>query len=590
MPIQILSSSVVNKIAAGEVIERPANVIKELLENALDAHADEIAIEIQAAGLEKIKVSDNGNGMEREDLLLSWKRHATSKIQDETDLDHISSLGFRGEALSSIAEISNLKIKTKTKENEVGYLLHIEGGIELENQKIGCPDGTSIEISNLFYNVPARKKFLKSPEVELAHIIDIVTRYALIKKEIAITLKHNEKEILNSQKTQSWHNNIIYIYGTEITKNLIEVDHKENNIHVTGYISKPNLTRANKNEQSIYVNERFIKSQIISDAIYEGYKTLLFHNRHPVCILNIKTEPQNCDVNIHPNKLDIRFKNEAAVKQAVTHAVQQALENQILIPTADIPLATSERKPIVKIYEQKKTTQSNLFSQEQSAKPTPQTTYQYPEIKPHNVFSVQDKAVTEKTSPFADFMVLGQVNKTFILCESKLGAAIIDQHAAEERVNYERFIRELKEGALQKQSLLHGEIIELSPIQMQTAIAQKQFLEKIGFNYDEFGGSAIKLNTIPEIFGRLKQNLFLDILNELLKINTKIIEQEIEDRIIRFACRASIKAGDELSMSEMTTLLNRLGKCNNPYTCPHGRPTVVQLSIADLEKMFKRTG
>ena len=306
MTIKALSDSVINKIAAGEVVERPSNVIKELLENALDAEADEIKIEIEDAGLTKIKISDNGKGMERDDLHLSYKRHTTSKIEKEEDLNQINSLGFRGEALASISEVSHIKIKTKTKENEVGYMIEIEGGIKLSDQKVGCSDGTIIEIQNLFYNVPARLKFLKSPEVELAHI-------------------HNNKEIINSQKTDSQLNNIIYIYGTEMAKNLVEIDHRKDKIKIEGYVSKPSLTRANKNEQSLYINGRYVKSQEISEAIYSAYNTLLFTNRHPIYILNLIINPAEIDVNVHPTKKEVRFRKPNQLRDVVVVALQKAL-------------------------------------------------------------------------------------------------------------------------------------------------------------------------------------------------------------------------------------------------------------------------
>jgi DNA mismatch repair protein MutL len=593
MPIKILNNSLINKIAAGEVIERPANVVKELLENSLDADATEIKIEIRNAGLTKIKVSDNGIGMNKDDLMLSCKRHATSKIKDEKDLNAINSLGFRGEALASIAEVSHLTIKTKEEKEDVGHILEIEGGIKLNSQKIGCSNGTIIEINNLFYNVPARKKFLKSPEVELAHIIDIVTRYALQKKEVSITLLNNKKEILNSAVTKNQLNNIIYIYGTENSKSLIEVDYKTPKLKIQGYISKPSLTRANKNEQSLYVNGRYVKSRIINEAIYSGYKTLLFTNRHPIYILNITIDPSEIDVNIHPNKLDIRIQNEKEVCETIFSGIKEALETQILIPTTTLETETKQ-KP-TKTYTLTKDKQSNLFSEQQNQSTKPLTIQdtsieqEYPASPP---LTKTDNSVTHTVRPslFLDFVILGQINKTFIIAETQNGLALIDQHAAQERVNYEKFLKELKGNALKKQHLLQPKIIELNPREHQIAITNKDFIEKLGFEIDDFGSNSIKLSSIPQIFGKLKTTLFIDIVNELAKINTSIINTEIEEKIIKYACRASIKAGDELTRTEMKQLLEQLEQTNNPYSCPHGRPTVIQLTNADLEKKFKRTG
>jgi len=583
MTINILDKHLINKIAAGEVIERPANVIKELLENSLDAKATEIKIEIENAGLKKIKISDNGKGMNREDLLLCCKRHATSKIANENDLNKISSLGFRGEALASISEISNIKIKTKTKNDDVGNMVEIEGGIPLSDTKIGCSNGTIVEINNLFYNVPARKKFLKSPEVELAHIIDIVTRYAIIKKEISITLHHNKKEIINSPTTTNQLNNIIYTYGTETAKNLIEVDYKTPTLKIEGYISKPQLTRANKSEQSLFINGRYVKSQIINDAIYSALRTLLFTNRHPIYILNLTINPAHIDVNVHPNKLDVRLKNDQEVCESFFIAIKQTLENHILIPTTTLETET-QKKP-TKTYEPSLEKQANLFKNKTK-------TLEYSIEKQKN--KIQDQPIiqqdSQKINPFESFVIIGQINKTFIIAETSNGFIIIDQHAAEERVNYELFLTELKNKAIKKQQLLTAKIIELNPTQHQTSTTQKELITGLGFDFEEFGNHSIKLSSIPEIFGRLKTTIFIDIINELSKTNSELIETEIEDRIIRFACRASVKAGDELTTSQMKELIIKLGKTNNPYSCPHGRPTTIQFSTADLEKKFKRTG
>jgi len=279
MVIKLLDNSIINKIAAGEVIERPASVVKELLENSFDSGADEIKIEISEAGIKKIKISDNGSGMTKEDSLISYKRHTTSKITNEEDLFSINSLGFRGEALASIAEVSNLKIITKTFDSSLGTFIEVEGGKLIKEEQIGCSNGTIIEVNDLFFNVPARKNFLKSNEIELSKIINIITKYALIKNDVSIKLIHNGKEILNSQKTNFLINNIIFIYGPEIAKDLINVNYEENGVIIKGYISKPVLTRADKSDQSLYVNKRYVKNNIISQAIYEAYKTLLFINR-----------------------------------------------------------------------------------------------------------------------------------------------------------------------------------------------------------------------------------------------------------------------------------------------------------------------
>src|SRR3989339_201128 len=540
MVIKLLDNSIINKIAAGEVIERPASVVKELLENSFDSGADEIKIEIYEAGIKKIKISDNGSGMTKEDALISYKRHTTSKINNEEDLFSINSLGFRGEALASIAEISNLKIITKTFDSSLGTFIEVEGGKLIKEENIGCSSGTIIEVNDLFFNVPARKNFLKSNEIELSKIINIITKYALIKNDVAIKLIHNGKEILNSHKTNFLINNIIFIYGPEIAKDLINVN--------------------------------YVKNNLISQAIYEAYKTLLFINRHPVFILEILIEPKEIDVNVHPAKTEIRIKKEELISGIIFNSIKNAFQNSNLIVSASLENETNH-KPIKK-YEFAKDKQSVLMVKDSLKKDI--SFIENNEIKKKNIFE--------------NFYLLGQINKTYIIGENPEGLIVLDQHAAEERVNYEKFMNEKKSGAIKKQNLLTPRIIELTPVQYCAALNNKTFFESLGFHFDDFGNNSIKLTTIPEIFGRLKSTLLLDVINELVNLKGKIIDKEIEERIIRFACRASVKAGEELTSAQMRQLIENLGKTNNPYSCPHGRPTLISFSIADLEKKFKRTG
>ncbi|HIG95193.1 MAG TPA: DNA mismatch repair endonuclease MutL [Nanoarchaeota archaeon] len=575
MVIKLLDNSIINKIAAGEVIERPASVVKELLENSFDSGADEIKIEIYDAGIKKIKISDNGSGMTKEDALISYKRHTTSKIANEEDLFSINSLGFRGEALASIAEISNLKIITKTFDSSLGTFIEVEGGKLIKEEQIGCSNGTIIEVNDLFFNVPARKNFLKSNEIELSKIINIITKYALIKNDVSIKLIHNNKEILNSHKTNFLINNIIFVYGPEIAKDLINVNYEENGVIVKGYISKPVLTRADKSDQSLYVNKRYVKNNIISQAIYEAYKTLLFINRHPVFILEILIDPKEIDVNVHPAKTEIRIKKEELISGIIFNSIKNAFQNSNLIVSASLENETNHKS--IKKYEFAKDKQSVLMVKDDS------------NYLSTNLYSEKSN-FTKKKNIFENFYLLGQINKTYIIGENPEGLIVLDQHAAEERVNYEKFMNEKKSGAIKKQNLLTPRIIELTPVQYRAALNNKTFFESLGFNFDDFGNNSIKLTTIPEIFGRLKSTLLLDVINELVNLKGKIVDKEIEERIIRFACRASVKAGEELTSVEMRQLIENLGKTDNPYSCPHGRPTLISFSIADLEKKFKRTG
>lgn len=568
--IKILDDRLVTKIAAGEIIERPINVVKELLENSFDAGATQIKIDVSGGGISKIKISDNGFGMSEEDVLLSVRKHATSKISNEEDLLKISSLGFRGEALASIAEVSNLKITSKRNEDKVGACIEIEGGEIKKFYPTACNTGTTVEVANLFFNVPARKEYLKSKEVEFARIVRIVSKYSLIRKDCSIILKHDGKEIINSQVTSSQLNNIISIYGVEVGKNLLEVREDNGYFKIEGYISRPNLTRAEKSDQSLYLNGRLIKDKVLEDAIYEGYKTLLFTGRHPVFVLNVILDPKDVDVNVHPAKEFVRLKNENKLSEFVRDSIKNALMKQNLIVEVEID-GKIQAKPLKKyglINEQ----QTNLFDSSVST------------------IKKVEESIGSYEDSYWDFKILGQINKTFIVCESIDGLVILDQHAAEERVNYEKFLAELKDGAVKKQRLLESRVLDLNPEQKLTALNNKIFLNNIGFDFEDFGANSLKISTVPEVFGRLKTTIFIDILNEIIRDKEEIVNKEIEDKIIRFACRASVKAGDEMSRDEIRPLLKNLGKCKNPYSCPHGRPTMIKMTISELEKKFKRTG
>src|SRR3989339_506915 len=471
MVIKLLDNSIINKIAAGEVIERPASVVKELLENSFDSGADEIKIEISEAGIKKIKISDNGSGMTKEDSLISYKRHTTSKITNEEDLFSINSLGFRGEALASIAEVSNLKIITKTFDSSLGTFIEVEGGKLIKEEQIGCSNGTIIEVNDLFFNVPARKNFLKSNEIELSKIINI--------------------------------------NGPEIAKDLINVNYEENGVIIKGYISKPVLTRADKSDQSLYVNKRYVKNNLISQAIYEAYKTLLFINRHPVFILEILIEPKEIDVNVHPAKTEIRIKKEELISGIIFNSIKNAFQNSNLIVSASLENETNHKS--IKKYEFAKDKQSVLMVKDDS------------NYLSTNLYSEKSN-FTKKKNIFENFYLLGQINKTYIIGENPEGLIVLDQHAAEERVNYEKFMNEKKSGAIKKQNLLTPRIIELTPVQYRAALNNKTFFESLGFHFDDFGNNSIKLTTIPEIFGRLKSTLLLDVINELVNLKGKIID------------------------------------------------------------------
>ncbi|HII17569.1 TPA: DNA mismatch repair endonuclease MutL [Candidatus Woesearchaeota archaeon] len=576
--IRHLDQSTINKIAAGEVIERPASVVKELLENAIDAKADDIRIDLLRAGKQQIKLSDNGSGMAKDDLLICYKKHTTSKISGEQDLFTITSLGFRGEALASIAEIANLKITTKTKDNDTAERIEVEAGKIIRLETTAAPDGTTVDVANLFFNTPARKAYLKPDAAEVAAIINIVERYALLYYDKAFRLTNDRKEILKTPKAKSIAENTAFIYGSDIGRSLLEISYADAYLKVDGALARPSVTRADKSQQSIFVNGRYIRSRLITDEIYETLHTLLFHGRNPIFVLHIAIGPQETDVNVHPAKTFIKFRNESAVRHSIRRAIEDAIERYGL-SVQETTAATTARRPSLS-YEFP-TESQKLLVRELPLQIIPQ-------VKA-GLGSEKGSGLQEEKR-IGPFTIIGQLNRTYIIAESPEGLAVIDQHAAEERVNYERFMQEKKEGAIKKQHLLKEKSFELSPLLYHTATGNAQFLRSLGFSFEDFGSNTLKLNSIPEIFGRLKSTLFIDLLHELAKEKQKAVCAEIEERIIRFACRASVKAGDALTEPQMNGLIRRLRGCSNPFTCPHGRPTFFTISLGDLEKRFRRAG
>jgi|TARA_B100001964_G_C14243732_1_gene606359 DNA mismatch repair protein MutL len=562
--ITILDDALINKIAAGEVVERPASVVKELIENSIDANADEIVIDIKDGGKSLIKVADNGNGMDKDDAKLCIERHATSKLSNVNELSSISTLGFRGEALSSIASVSDFSLITKTEQVIEGTIIRVEEG-KTEIKDIGCSKGTVVEVKSLFSNIPARKKFLKSIQVEFNYIANIVTRYALINKDIFFKLVHNDKIIFSSQKTDSLFNNIVSIYGKEIASNLVKVFYESDYLKVYGYIGKPALTRNDKQMQSCYVNKRYVKNNIISNALYDAFHTLLFINRHPITVLNIEINPETIDVNVHPSKKIIKVFDEDRFYNDVFNAVRQSLYTNNLIPDAkldDTNYKDNRKYPL-------QTDKQSVLAVEDSP--------------------VKKKQTEEKTSEkIGPFLLIGQISKTYILAENNKGLLIIDQHAAQERINYEKFMKQYEKEGIKTQKLVKPKVINLSAAESGVMEENINLLSKLGFGIDNYGNNSFILRTTPSIFGRVDTVLITDILTELSGISSKSIAKAKEERIIRFACRKSIKAGEEMTMPLMEKLIEELDNTEQPFTCPHGRPTAISISLPELERKFKR--
>ncbi|MFH1637358.1 MAG: DNA mismatch repair endonuclease MutL [Candidatus Woesearchaeota archaeon] len=572
--IILLDERLVNKIAAGEVVERPASVVKELVENAIDAGATEIKVEVEGFGKKLIKVKDNGSGMSGEDAKLALMRHSTSKIRKAEDLFAIKTLGFRGEALASIAAVSMLTLTTKEKNGVKGYTIEVEGGKITYSNTVGCSHGTTIEVKDLFFNTPARLKFMKSDSNELKHIIDVVTNYALLYSDLSFSLVHEGHVLVEAPPNSDMLQNIAAIYGGDVAKQMIKIEHEGKGVKIKGYISKPSLLKGDKSYQSIYVNGRCVKEEAIADAIYDAYHTLLFVNRHPVVVLEISLDASKVDVNVHPTKDRIKIERSSLVYEVVFNALRDALKGNELIPEHSAESQSALSKPL-------------SLKKPDLAKPYPERK-ERPLLRDKQAFFSKEKSESRKFSKLPKMKLIGCIGKTYFIAETPEGMALIDQHVVWERVLYERFMAEFMGKKVKKQGLLTP---KLMPLKAAEAVVLKENLEKIrgmGFDIEHFGDNTFRIGAMPMVFGKgLPDELVKDIISEISSRKSSF-EKMQESIIIRMACRASVKAGDYVSIPQMEKMLEELDATELPYTCPHGRPIIVKFSYSEIEKMFKR--
>tara|TARA_Y100000310_G_C20638184_1_gene792383 strand:+ start:184 stop:1836 length:1653 start_codon:yes stop_codon:yes gene_type:complete len=547
--IKVLDEKLVNKIAAGEVIEKPVNVVKELIENSLDAGADDITIEVKE---NLIRIQDNGCGMSKEDLILCLKRHATSKIASFDDLENVRSMGFRGEALSSIASVSDITIVSKQKGAMEGGMVHVEYGFLRESKTVGASEGTKIEVRDLFHNTPVRKKFLDAKESE--RIVECVMKIALGNEDVRFKLVKDDEIIFDVYKG-SLLDRVVGLYGSEFVKDLVEIDFEDKGIRVSGYVSKPSLLRKDKSMQSFFVNNRLVDGAEASSALYDAYKSLLFVNRHPVVVLNLYM--QGVDVNVHPTKSEIRFENPNLVYKVVFDAIRSVFQEEEMV--FDVQDKFDFGQPEKKVVEEKVVEVSNQQGLVESS--SEEGFIRLPKLK-----------------------LLGCVGKTYWIAESSEGLLLIDQHVVQEKVLYEKFMKQFVNNSVEVQELLNADVMELDPKNACILRANLERFGEFGFKIEEFGGDSFLVRSVPIIFGDVfGKELLLD-----LFVDMKSVVDYKEKVVTRMACRASIKAGDEVSEYRLMSLLKELDKCELPYTCPHGRPIIVKLSISDLEKMFRR--
>ncbi|MBU2638261.1 MAG: DNA mismatch repair endonuclease MutL [Nanoarchaeota archaeon] len=583
MTITILPEDVINKIAAGEVVEKPASVVKELLENAIDAKSDFIEIELKNYGKDLIRVSDNGIGMKKEDAMLSIQRHATSKINNADDLFSIATLGFRGEALASIAAVSRTAIITRVPDSDEGFLLEVEGGMKIKEQAAGAAKGTTVEVHNLFFNTPARLKFLKQDSAELKAIADIVTRYALLYSNIAFRLSHNGHMLLSTAKTDAKLNTIVSVYGKDSAKQMMEINFKDAFAEISGYVSKPSLLKSERSYQSFYVNGRYVKDETITQALYDAYHSLLFVNKHPVALLSINLNPSLVDVNVHPSKDRIKFSHPIKVYEAVFNAVRDVLRDNSLITDFSVKeenMPMSRFAPKVDSVQKAPAIQSLQSFSNISSNESQDT-----------LMNANEKNETLALTKLPAMKLLGQIAKTYFLAEADDGFILIDQHVVQERAYYEKFMLQMLQGNVAKQSLLKPELIELAPAQVSVLNPNKAMLAQLGFEVEEFGLGTYTLRAVPSVFGNVQpKELFFEVLEQASEGKLHAVDRLKESIITRMACRASIKGGDRCSIPEFIAMLKELDKCVLPWTCPHGRPIFIQFSKDEIEKMFRRKG
>lgn len=639
--IHLLSQNTIDQIAAGEVVERPRSVVKELTENAIDAGATAISVEIKEGGISLIRVTDNGSGIEKSQIRKAFLRHATSKIEDAQDLPHIQSLGFRGEALSSICAVSQMELITKTQEDFTGIHYQIEGGAECEFSEIGAPKGTTFLVRNLFYNVPARRKFLKQPQTEGSYVADLMEHLALSHPDISI------KFIVNGQvRFQTSGNNqlkeVIYrIYGKEVTDHLIDFSLNGKSVRVRGFLGKPEQNRSNRNFEIFFVNGRYVHNDVLQKAVEEGYKQYLMQHKFPFCVLHFEFEPEDIDVNVHPAKMEIRLQHGAEVYAEIAAAIRDRLHEIELIPDV---LLTEEKEQPSQIRQAPEPFEVNRTYMERIQEPVEEytrnqrqsgeqyeTSRQQPEMVAeeetpyqaklsvqkilgdhpvnttesdlhHNIIKSAEHILVEKPvqldlfeENFVDvksresYQILGQIFDTYWLIAFKDKLFIMDQHAAHEKVRYERLLKELKNKTVASQQITPPVVLHLDSKEEQALLSYRDYFTSLGFEIEEFGTGSVAIRSMPvDLYGCEEMEFFREVLDELCENPMKDQPDVILNKLASMACKAAVKGNNSLTLEEVSALLVEMLTLDNPYHCPHGRPTIISMSRYEIEKKFKR--
>ncbi len=599
------------KIAAGEVVDRPVNVVKELIENSIDAQASEIRVIVKKAGKSLIQVIDNGFGIPSEDIDMAFERHTSSKIRSIKDLENLSTLGFRGEALASIAAVSRVEIISRVEFEEKGVHLLIEGGKIIDKKKISCPIGVNIQVKNLFYNLPARQKFLKTDATELGHITDILQRYSLAHPELHFIYRHNNLDILNCPASNDLRTTVFHIYGKKIAKFMEPFDYsdKDDNFKLSGLLGHPQIAKKNRSYSSLFINQRYIISDVLFRAVNEAYEGTLMVSKYPFFIVFLELDPYVIDFNVHPKKLHVRFEKEDAIYNKVYNVIRSIVEDRFIIKEAKylsteledfIPKEEKFLKNLIQIspkeeLESENTTQKQLIPEKSVQLSLEDKDLSHQKVLPESF--LRGKYILSKNFPKLRLIShTGQLsNKTYVVLEginenNEEGLFILDQHAASERVNKERFLEAYETSKISVQKLV-------SPLKIDVSPSEKIFLEpnlheirKLGFNFDLFGGNTFILREIPIVMGKLpKLNIIKEIISDISKIGKDKSFKEVREEIINYlSCHKSIRGGDDLTLKDIRNLLIELAHCKDSYHCAHGRPTLRFFSYKELDKLFKR--
>lgn len=677
--IHVLNSETIDKIAAGEVVERPSSVVKELVENAIDAGATAITVEAKDGGIEFIRVTDNGCGMEKEQLRKAFLRHATSKIESAEDLTRISSLGFRGEALSSIAAVSKVEVITKMPDSLTGCRIQLEGAREVAFDEVGAPDGTTFLMRNLFFNTPVRRKFLRQPSTEGSYIADLMEHLALSRPDISFKLILGSQMKFHTSGNGDLREVIYRIYGRDVANELVPIQSEQDGIRIDGYLGKPVQVRSNRNFEIYFINGRFIRSNIVARAVEEGYKEYLMQHKFPLCVLHITMDTERVDVNVHPTKMDVRFTNAMSFSAFLCGAVKYALMAKEMIPDAllsterelqaarkeeqlqrekvktpepfeqrrsdnyrvmeemkyeaerpkmqefihnpvwtrvkgedaapkmqekqseqakmqELPVQSTQTGQAMKIETSVQESDQDFFTEttelpeEPQVQPKEQLKVEAePEIaeKPTQMNLFEEKLLTVENR--SRFRIIGQVFETYWLIEFENKLLMIDQHAAHEKVNYERLMKQFHEKSVVSQALMPPVIVSLSGQEENVLKENMEVFESLGFEVESFGGSEYALRSVPvDLYGCGEREMFLSVLDQLADGGNFGGIRVVEEKIASMSCKAAVKGNNVLSLAEAETLIDELLTLDNPYNCPHGRPTIIAMSKSEMDRKFKR--